>query len=168
MKITQNEIEKIARAHYGVVPPMVKQMYAISPPVAFHYLIGVTALSDSAFSEVKQQAIQLKVSSLNDCESCIKGHSFLLKNTGMDQNDIASIRHGLPTSDPNMNRLMAITELVFLGGRNGFETALDELGILEATKEEVFEVTSLIASKTISNYINNYSLALKEKTATHN
>lgn len=162
MKITHEQVEKIAKDHYGVVPPMVKQMYQVSPAVAFHYIVGVTALSSSVLSALEQQAVQLRVSSLNKCESCIKGHSYLLKNSGMHDDDIAAIRHGLPTSDQEINRVLEITSLVFKGGRNGFDEVFGTLETLKASKEEIYEIISLIASKTISNYINNYSQELKK------
>ena len=162
MKITQEQVEKVAIDHYGVVPPMVKQMYNVSPAVAFHYIVGVTALSDSGFSSLEQQAIQLRVSSLNNCESCMKGHSFLLKNAGMSEDDIAAIRGGLSTSDQKIDRLVGITSLVFTGGRTGFDGVIEKLESLKASKQEIFEIISLMASKTISNYINNYSQSVKQ------
>jgi AhpD family alkylhydroperoxidase len=164
MIVTEEHVNTLATKEYGLVPPLVKQMAAVSPGVAYHYLSGLSSVSQGRFSTIEQHSIQLKVSLLNQCESCIKGHSFLLKNLGMSEEDIASIRHGLLTSAININRVIALTEIMFDGGRNGFsDEHLIRIERAQAEKAELFEIVSLIASKTISNYINNYLASIKTK-----
>jgi AhpD family alkylhydroperoxidase len=162
MKVTQAELEHIAIQQYGIVPPFVKQLSSVSTSVAYHYLIGLSLMKEGTFSLIGQNVIQLKISVLNQCESCIKGHSFLLKSMGMADADIISIREGLLTSDSKTNRLVDLTQTVFLAGKTGFTREhIDKLQGIRATKTEVYEVISLIASKTISNYVNNFNAVAK-------
>jgi AhpD family alkylhydroperoxidase len=156
MKVTQNELEQMAVQQYGIVPPLVKQISEVSTSVAYHYLIGLALVKEGSFTPVGQNVIQLKISCLNQCGSCIKGHSFLLKKLGLSDEDILSIRQGILTSDKELNRLIDLTQTIFYWGRRGFPSDVAaKLEQMSATKGEVFEVISLIASKTISNYINN-------------
>lgn len=166
MKVTQNELEQIAMEEYGIVPPVVKLISAVSTAVAYHYLLGLALMKEGTFTTVGQNVIQLKVSVLNQCEACIKGHGFQLKTLGMSDEDIMSIRDGVLTSDKEANRLIDLTETIFQGGRNGFtRERIEKLEAMGATKIEIAEVISLIASKTISNYINKYNHAAKARIA---
>ncbi|HEY0652545.1 MAG TPA: carboxymuconolactone decarboxylase family protein [Chryseosolibacter sp.] len=164
MKVTQNELEHMAVQQYGMVPPLVKQISAVSTSVAYHYLVGLSLVKEGAFSPIEQNVIQLRTSILNRCEACIKGHSFLLKSLGLPDLEIAAIRGGLLTSDKAVNRVIDLTNTVFDAGRNGFAAEhLEKLEAMNASQAELYEVISMIASKTISNYINNYSQAVKTK-----
>lgn len=164
MKITEQNVNDMAMEAYGLVPPLVKQMATVSPEVAYHYLAGLMAVGQGVFTDVEQHAIQLKVSLLNRCESCIKGHSYLLKNSGMSDDDITSIRQGVLTSSKAVNRILDLTEMMYRGGRDGFTAEhLDRIESAQAERVELFQIVSLIATKTISNYINNYLVAVKSK-----
>lgn len=162
--ITEEQVYAMAKEAYGIVPPLVKQMTTVSPEVGYHYVAGLHAVANGQFTDIEQHAIQLKISVLNRCESCIKGHSFLLKNAGVSNDDINAIRHGLLTSMKSVNRLTDLTEVMFLGGRETFtDERLEKLESAGANHTELFQIVSLIASKTISNYINNYLAAVKNK-----
>jgi len=163
--ITEEQVNAMAKEAYGIVPPLVKQMTVISPEVGYHYVAGLRAVAKGSFTEIEQHAIQLKISVLNRCESCIKGHSFLLKNAGVSDDDINAIRHGLLSSMKNVNRLTDLTEVMFFGGRETFSSErIEKLESAGAGHAELFQIVSLIASKTISNYINNFLAAVKNKT----
>lgn len=159
MNEVQQQVETASREVFGTVPPMIAQMMQVSPVIAFNYVQGIKAYASSGFTDIEKNAIQLRISVLNGCASCVKGHSFLLKRAGMAEEDILAVRHGLLTSDPSLNRLLDATVLLFEGGREAFGGTFREAFARTGVSERVaVEIIGLLSLKTISNYFNNFYL----------
>lgn len=156
--------EELSREEFGTVPPMIAEMNKLSPAVALNYVTGIRNLKSSALRAVEQHAVQLKVSLLNRCASCVKGHSYLLKQAGMSPENVNAIQHGLPIEDERINGLLAATEILFQAGKTGFENGLfyEDLSATGVTPKEATELIGFIALKTISNYFNNYMTYAKQ------
>lgn len=159
--IQSEDVFELARLSFGLVPPMIKEMAQYSTAVSHLYVSGVVTMESSMFDVKEINAIELRISVLNKCESCRKGHSYLAKQSGMDEADMQAIIKGTDTGDAGMNRLMKATNLIHATSRQGFEPVLTELSMLDISRQEVYEIIGLLSLKTISNNINNYLRALK-------
>jgi AhpD family alkylhydroperoxidase len=91
---TKTSVYQSAEQNFGIVPPMIKDIAEFSIPAAALYVDGVITMSASAFTELEINAIELRISSLNGCESCVKGHSYLSKKAGLSESDIKALVDG--------------------------------------------------------------------------
>lgn len=155
--MTKEEVYQLSTESFGMVPGIIKEIAERSVPVAHMYLMGTKAIEHSGFSEIEINAIELKISMLNNCESCVKGHSFLLKRAGLGEDDIKAIIQNQATSINRLNRLLRAAEYIYYSGNNIYpDIAMDYFTDEEITEQEIFEMIGLISLKTISNYVNNY------------
>ena len=163
--ITKEAVYALSQESYGIVPGVVKEMAERSVSLAFLYLTGTQAMDISSLSNLEINAIELKISSLNKCESCIKGHSFLVKKAGLSEEDIQSILRNDETSQERLNTLLKASEYIYYSGSGVYpELVLDYFRDENLTEQEVFDIIGLVALKTISNYVNNYLQSVKLRT----
>jgi AhpD family alkylhydroperoxidase len=160
-KQTKESVYLSTEQSYGLVPPLIREIAEFSVPVAALYVDGVLTLNETAFTETEINAAELRISTLNGCESCVKGHSYLLKRGGLGEDDIKAIAEGRPTSITSLNRIIAGTEAVFSANRYGYANYIEVLQREGFTRLEVFELIGILSLKTISNNINNYLKAAK-------
>ena len=160
-QLSKESVFQSAHENFGILPPLIREIAEFSVPAAALYVEGVAIMHASAFSETEINAIELRVSALNACESCIKGHSFLLKKSGVSEEDIQAIIDDRSTSSPSLNRLMRGTNIIVKANRHGYEEYAESLHY-NFSRQEIFEIIGLLSLKTISNNINNYSKAMKQ------
>ncbi len=164
MKTTldKEQVFALSKESYGLVPGVIKEMAERSVPLAYLYLTGTQLMEQSSLSEMEINAIELRISSLNKCESCMKGHTFLVKKAGLSEEDAHAIRHGEATSIQRLNRLIKASEYIYYAGSGNYDDVVlnyfEDEGISE---QEVFEIIGLISLKTMSNYVNNYLQSAK-------
>ncbi len=157
-------IYELAKKSFGTVPGVIKEMAERSLAVAKLYTEGVLTMEESSLTTREINAIELKISKLNKCESCIKGHTFLSKQAGISDEDIDALIHSKPTSDERLNRLIIATEYIYYSGSDTYpELVLDYFEMEQISETEVFEIIGLISLKTVSNFINNYLKSVKRK-----
>jgi AhpD family alkylhydroperoxidase len=159
-QVTKESVYQSAQESFGIVPPMIKEIAEFSVPAAALYVDGVITMNAAALSEMEINAIELRISSLNRCESCVKGHSYLSKKAGLSEEDIKALVEGRPTSIDSLNRMVRGTEAIFYANRSGYSRYLDVLEAERFTRREVYEIIGLLSLKTISNNINNYVKAV--------
>jgi AhpD family alkylhydroperoxidase len=159
--VTKESVYKSAEQSFGLVPPMIKEIAEHSVAVASLYVDGVITMQSAALTELEINAIELRISSLNGCESCVKGHSYLAKKAGLAESDIKAITAGQPTTVESVNRIIRGTDAIFHASRSGYKHYLEALDNDNFTQQEVFEIIGLLSLKTISNNINNYLKAVK-------
>ncbi len=159
--VTKESVYQFAEQSFGLVPPMIKEIAEYSVPVAALYTEGVITMDSAGFTAIETNAIELLISSLNNCDSCVKGHSFLSRKAGLQDDDIRAIIERRPTSVDSLNRLLKGTEALFYANREGYAAYLQVLDEEAFSKKEIFEMIGLLSLKTISNNINNYQRALK-------
>ncbi len=144
----------IVKKKYGFVPNLIQEMSA-SIPTAQTYLQGQDALAKGALTPTEQQAVQLTVSSVNECHYCQAAHSSISSMTGISAEDIAAIRGGKTPSNSALTAVVEATRLLMT--KRGWLSA-NEVQHLEAkgiTKPKLYETIAYIGLKTITNYINH-------------
>lgn len=160
--LTKELVYQLSTESFGIVPGVIKEMAARSLPVAYMYLVGTQVMGKSMLTDLEINAIELKISSINKCESCIKGHSFLVKKAGLGEDDVQSILRQEPTSINRLNTLLKAAEYIYYAGNGIYPNlALDFFSDENLSEQEVFEIIGLISLKTISNYVNNYLASIK-------
>ena len=164
--ITKEQIYTLATQSYGLVPGVIKEMAERSEPLAYMYLIGTRSMDTSSLTDLEMNAIELKISSLNKCESCVKGHSFLVKKAGLSDADVKAILTNESTSINRLNVLLKGAEYIYHAGNGHYpDIVLDYLEGEGLTEQVIFEMIGLISLKTISNYVNNYLASVKARTS---
>jgi len=162
-EITQKQVYDLAMESFGVVPGIIKEASERSLPVAYMYTEGNIVMENASFNILEMNAIELKISLLNHCASCTKGHSYLLKKEGMAEEDIQAILMGKPVGNERINILIQAAECIYYAGSDEFtEAALDFLQ-QQLSEKEIVDIIGLLSLKTISNYINNYLMSVKQK-----
>jgi AhpD family alkylhydroperoxidase len=166
--LTKELVYTLSTESYGMVPGVVKEMAERSVPLAYMYLLGTQTMEKSSLSEVEINAIELRISMLNKCESCMKGHTFLLKKAGLSDDDVQAILRQEETSIERLNTLLKAAEYIYYSGSGAYPDLVLEYFSDEGLREqELFDIIGLISLKTISNYVNNYLTSVKSKQRTH-
>jgi AhpD family alkylhydroperoxidase len=165
--ITKEKIYALSTESFGIVPGVIREMAERSEPLAYLYLVGTQVMERSSLNDLEINAIELKISLLNKCESCIKGHTFLVKKAGLSEADLKAILNHETTSIGRLNVLLKAAEYIYYAGSDIYpELVLDYIDDEELTEQLVFEIIGLIALKTISNYVNNYLASIRTRTST--
>jgi AhpD family alkylhydroperoxidase len=167
-RVTQQQVYDLALEAFAVVPGIVKEAAERSVELAYLYANGISMMEHASFTSIEMNAIELKISVLNHCESCIKGHSYLLKKGGLAEEDIQAIIAGKDTRQERLNLLLQATEYIFHAGGTEFpDYVLDFIGN-NLSQKELADIIGLISLKTISNYLNNYLHSLKKRNQYQN
>jgi len=164
MNITKEHVYTLSTESYGMIPGVVKEMAERSVPLAYLYLQGTQSMEQSSLTDIEINAIELKISILNKCESCIKGHTFLLKKAGLSEDDVQAILRQEETSLGRLTMLLKAAEYIYYSGNDIYpDLVLDYFEDEELREQELFEIIGLISLKTVSNYVNNYLASIKRK-----
>jgi AhpD family alkylhydroperoxidase len=162
--LTKELVYKLATESYGLVPGVIKEMTERSVPVAYMYLQGTQTMEKSSLTALEINAIELKISLLNKCESCVKGHSFLAKQAGLNDDDLKAILRNDDTGNERLNRLLKASEYIYYSGNGIYpDLAIDFFTAEQLSEQELFEIIGLISLKVLSNYVNNYLASMKLK-----
>ena len=165
--INKDHIYTLSQESYGIVPGVIKEMVERSVPLAYTYLVGTQTMELSSLTLLEINAIELKISALNKCESCMKGHTFLVKQAGLSDADAQAIVKNEETSIDRLNTLLKAAEYIYYSGSGVYaDMVLDFFENEDLSEQVVFEIIGLISLKTISNYVNNYLASMKIKKRT--
>lgn len=120
---------------------------------AYDTLFGL--VSKSSFSAAEQQIAYLAINVLNECEYCTSGHSVLAKMSGVEPDVIQALRNATPIADERLQALRSFAESIVR--ERGFvgDAAVDAFISAGFTKAHVLELVMIVATKTISNYVNH-------------
>lgn len=166
MNITRQHVYDLAVESFGMVPGLIKDAAERSLQVAYLYTQGNAVMENASFSFVEMNAIELKISSMNHCVSCMKGHSYLLKKEGMAEEDIQAIVNGGRTGNSRLNDLLQATEYIYHAVNDEYPEQVVEFLEQTLTPREMTDIIGLFSLKVISNSINNYlATARKMKAA---
>lgn len=100
--------------------------------------------------------VQLAISVFNLCEFCVPAHSGAARGTfKTDDAIVDAIRNSETVPDARIDALVTFTQI--LAEKRGQVSDADTSAFLEAgfTKAQIFEVLSIVAYKTITNYTSN-------------
>jgi AhpD family alkylhydroperoxidase len=160
--LTKELVYTLSTESYGIVPGVVKEMAERSVPLAYMYLLGTQTMEKSSLTDLEINAIELKISILNKCESCMKGHTFLVKKAGLSDDDVQAIVRQNETSIERLNKLLKAAEYLYYSGNGIYpDMVMDFFEDEKISEQELLEIIGLISLKTISNYVNNYLASIK-------
>lgn len=146
---------------WGFVPTL-HGVLAESPVALDAYDTLFALVSKTTLSPQEQQVAFLAVSVLHECEYCTMGHTYLARMVKLDEALIQGLRNGTPLADSKLQALRHFTEAVVR--ERGFVGDAAVAAFLAAgySKQNVLEIVTVIATKTISNYVNHITHTPKE------
>jgi AhpD family alkylhydroperoxidase len=161
-EISQQQVYDLAIEAFGVVPGVVKELASRSEIAAFIFAQGSALMEGASFSLLELNVIELKTSLLNKCNSCVKGHSFLLKKEGLADDEIKAIIEGRTPTDSRVAQLAEATENIYYAGNDVFPAHVIENLTENFNEREIIEIITVIGIKTIANYTNNYLASIRK------
>ncbi len=149
------------KAAWGFVPHLHGNL-AESPVAleAYDTLFGLVA--KSTLSAIEQQVAYQAINVFHGCEYCTAGHTYLSRLAKMDEQAIAALRNGTPIADERLQALRLFAEAVVAKRGLVGDDAVDAFLTAGFTRENVLEVVTIAATKTISNYTNHITHTAKE------
>lgn len=137
---------------YGQVMNIFADM-AYSPlPIEVYGQSQELAMQKATLGAENVNLVQMAVSVENVCEFCVPAHSFAADQMKTDKAIVEAIRNGQQVPDAKIDALVNFTRAVVRQrGKLSDETVQT---FLDAgfTKEQVFEIITIAAYKTITNY----------------
>ena len=142
--------------------PQLHGILAESPVTleAYDTLFGLVARS--SFTPVEQQVAYLAINVLHACEYCTAGHTWLARNAHVPEDVIQALRNGTPIPDARLRALRLFADTVVRERGAAGDAAVDAFIAAGFTQAQVLEVVTIIATKTISNYVNHLTHTPKE------
>jgi AhpD family alkylhydroperoxidase len=127
---------------------------------AYDTLFGL--VSKTSLTPQEQQVAFLAVSVLHECEYCTMGHTYLGRAAKLDEQAIAALRGGTPIANAKLQALRVFTETVVRERGFAGDAAVEAFLAAGFTRQNLLEVVTVIATKTISNYVNDLTHTPKE------
>lgn len=131
---------------------------------AYDTLFGLVA--KSSFTPAEQQVAYLTINVFHACEYCTAGHTWLARNAHVPEDVIQALRNGTPIADARLQALRVFTEAVLRERGAAGDAAVDAFIAAGFTKAQLLEVVTIVATKTISNYVNHLTHTPKESFMT--
>ena len=149
-RLTMEEMEN----KYGFVPNLIGVL-AESPAAVQAYANIAKALEVSGLTPIEQQVVAFTVSATNNCAYCVGAHSTVAQMVHMPEQILAELRDQRDLSDAKLNalRLLVVSVLRHRGWVP--EDDLQRAVTAGYTQRHVLDVLTLVALKTLSNYVNH-------------
>jgi len=148
------EIREIVKDKWDFVPNLVEQL-VVSPETARLYLDGSEIIAGGVLNEEEQNAVKLAVSASNGCRYCRSAHRALGRQAGTSAADLERIDDGELPSDERLANLVRATRLVMEKRGWIYESDLATLESDDVDRRQLYEIVSLVALKTISNFVSH-------------
>lgn len=142
------------KGKFGLVPNLTGVL-ALAPSALGAYLAVTRELEGSSLTPVEQQVVLLATSVENSCEYCVSVHSAVANAVKMPTEALTALRQGHDPDDARLGALSSFARRVVAErGWVGEETVKE---FLDAgfTRQQVLEVVTGVALKTLSNYANH-------------
>lgn len=145
-----------AAEKFGFTPNLLAVL-AESPAALKGYTGLAGAVSETTLSGTEQQVVLMTTSFENGCTYCMAAHSTISGMTGVPDDVVESLRSGTAIADPKLNTLAEFSRAVVQN--RGLVDDSVTAGFLAAgyTNENILEVITCVAQKTISNYTNHFA-----------
>lgn len=142
------------KATWGFIPHL-HGILAESPVAleGYDHLFGLLS-ARGTFSPAELQVAFQAVNVFHGCEYCTAGHTFLSRQAGVPEEAIAAVREGRTIGDARLEALRAFATAVLSSRGAMGDAAVDTFLAAGFTREQVLEVVTIVATKTISNYTN--------------
>ncbi|GMR04411.1 MAG: carboxymuconolactone decarboxylase family protein [Thermodesulfobacteriota bacterium] len=148
------EVFAVIKQKFGFVPNLFKTL-SVSPAVSEVYLRGFEAMEGASLDNREIQALNLAVSTENNCNYCKAAHTATGKGAGVSPEDLALIKEGKSPKDEGLNALVTAARLIVRKRGHLTEEELDTIGAMGVNRGKVYEIIAIIGLKTISNYVNH-------------
>jgi uncharacterized peroxidase-related enzyme len=144
----------LARHKFGMVPNLMG-ILATAPAALGSYLTVTGELEGSSLTPVEQQVVLIATSAENRCEYCVSVHSAVATMVKMPGDALEALRAGRDPEDPRLGALARFTRHVV--EERGWADAAELDAFLAAgfAEQQVLEVVTGVALKTLSNYVNH-------------
>ncbi len=139
---------------YGFVPNVLKEL-SVSPAALQAYLQGQSAMENASLTKAEQGVIQFIISLENECHYCSAGHKAMLAMDGFSKDELEQVKKGGAFQDERLQAFAELTRLI--SEKRGWLEA-EQLSAFSAkgiTRQQLVEVITLIALKTMTNYVNH-------------
>jgi AhpD family alkylhydroperoxidase len=146
---------------WGFVPTLHGTL-AESPETLEAYDTLFALVSKTTLTPQEQQTVYLAINVMHECEYCTMGHTYLGRMVKLDEAAIQALRNSKPIADAKLQALRSFTEAVVRERGFAGDKAVDAFIKAGFTKQNVLEVVTVIATKTISNYVNHLTHTPKE------
>jgi uncharacterized peroxidase-related enzyme len=152
-----------AQKSFGFVPNLFG-ILAESPSALEGYAAIGNAFSKSSLSPVEQQVVLLTTSFENGCTYCMAAHSAVAAMVKAGDDVVQALRDGDSIPDQRLEALRSFTRRIV--EKRGWLSQEDLRSFLDAgfTKEQVLEVITGVAQKTLSNYTNHIAHTQLDET----
>lgn len=143
-----------AQQKFGMVPNLMG-ILATAPAALGSYLAVTGELEGSSLTPVEQQTVLIATSAENRCEYCVSVHSAVAGMVKMPPEALEALRARRDPEDARLGALARFTRHV-VDARGWVDGG--ELGAFLAAgfgEQQVLEVVTGVALKTISNYTNH-------------
>jgi AhpD family alkylhydroperoxidase len=135
--------------------PKLNAILAESPIALEAYESLFRLVGKSSLSPIEQQVAFLAVSVFHGCEYCTAGHTYLAHSAGVPKPVVEALRRGTKLPDQHLEALRRfVTEVLQTRGAAG-DAAVEAFLNAGFTRAHVLETVVVIATKTISNYVNH-------------
>ena len=138
----------------GFVPNLYRVM-AESPAALTAYQAIGQAQQFSALTAIEQQVVAITMSVANGCEYCVAAHSTLATGVNIDAATLAALRDDQPPPQERLEALRRFTLSTLAHEGWTPDAALETFLAAGFQRQHIFDVISLIAMKTLANYVNH-------------
>ena len=144
-----------AQGKYGFIPNLFGVL-GNSPAALQAYTDLSSAVDSTTFTHEERQLLLVAISAENSCEYCVAAHSTIAGMVNASQEALASVREQRPIeAAPRLEALRTFAVAV-VRKRGRLDSAEVESFLGSGfTHENILEVITLVALKTMSNYTNH-------------
>jgi AhpD family alkylhydroperoxidase len=146
---------------WGFIPTLHGTL-AESPETLEAYDTLFALVSKTTLTPQEQQVVYLAINVMHECEYCTMGHTYLGRMVKLDEIVIQALRNSKPIAHAKLQALRSFTEAVVRERGFAGDKAVDAFINAGFTKRNVLEIVTVIATKTISNYVNHLTHTPKE------
>ena len=143
--------------------PTLHGTLAESPVALEAYETPLGLAGKSTLTPAEQQIAFIAVSVLHGCEYCVAGHTYLARSVSLAEPTLQALRKGEPiVHDVRAQALRRFVETVVYERGHAGDGAVDAFLAAGFTRQNVLEIVTIFATKTISNYTNHLTDTPKE------
>jgi len=139
---------------WGFIPNLHATL-AEAPTVLTGYDALFGLVREGTLTPAEQQVVFLAVSRFHECEYCVAGHSVLAGQAKLDPAVLEAVREGGAISNRKLAALRDFATAVVADRGHVSPAGIDAFLGAGYTQAQILEVVLIVASKTISNYVNH-------------
>lgn len=151
---TRPELEATQTA-YGSIPNLYLGMSNSASMLKLYLCFNKTLAKFGDLSPIEQQVAYLTFSVENNCIYCVSAHSALALLAKMPKEILIELRERRPLSDPKLNAVKTLSLAIQRQQGRVSKEQLDVFLSAGFNHSQVFEIITILAQITMSNYFNH-------------